>query len=85
MCKLRFSEEEEMPKILKINQIGTSLITRALRDGAFIYFWFSENIGLVVQFYSKKKKKKKNCLYFLYIIFFFENQIYKWIKKFENQ
>ena len=56
MCKLCFSEEEEMPKILKINQIGASLITCALHDGAFIYFWFSENIGLMVQFYSQKKK-----------------------------
>ena len=72
MCKLRFSEEEEMPKILKINQIGTSLITHALcvRWGVY-FFWFSENIGLVVLFYSQKKKKKKNFLYFLYIIFFF--------------
>ena len=69
MCKLCFSEEEEMPKILKINQIGTSLITHALcvQWGVYI-FWFSENIGLVVLFYSPKKKK--NCLYFLYIIFF---------------
>ena len=84
MCKLRFSEEEEMPKILKINQIGTSLITHALCVWWGVYFfWFSENIGLVVLFYSPKKKKKLS-LFFIYN-FFFENQIYKWIKKFENQ
>ena len=66
----------EVISYLKKSNIRTSFIIRASRvQWSFFFF-------LVVV--AKKKKKKSMFFYYIYN-FYFENLIYKWINKFENQ
>ena len=69
----------------RTNEIFNKILasSHALRacDEALFYFLF---LFLVVV--AKKKKKNLFFIYLFYIYnFYFENLIYKWIKKFENQ
>ena len=55
------------------------VLSHALRACDEVFF-------LVVLFCSKKKKKEKKFVFLFYTYnFYFENLIYKWVKKFENQ
>ena len=65
----------EVISYLKKSNIRTSFIIRASRV-QWGFFFFSGR--------SQKKKKKSMFFYYIYN-FYFENLIYKWINKFENQ